>query len=250
MAKTNPISVIRIAIGFFFIITQSILFTPLFLIMLPSRHYRIRLGNLYGKTVAPFVFFALGVRLKINNEERLSQLYPAIYLSNHSSQIDPVIAIKLTPFGGCGVAKKEIASIPFFGWSYRMSGHLLIDRGDREKAIASLEDLNQAVQSMNLGVWIWPEGTRSKDGRLLRFKKGFAHIALATKLPIVPLIVKGAHKRWPSRSFRINPGSIEIDVLEAISTKDWNIETLDKHIEEIRNIYLQHLPEDQLPLPT
>jgi len=248
MSKTDPISFLRIAIGFFFIIVQSILMTPLFLLFLPSRHYRIRIGNLYGKTVTPFIFFALGVRLEIKHKDRLNGQYPAIYLSNHSSQIDPLIAIKLAPFGGCGVAKKEVASVPFFGWSYRLSGHLLLDRSNREKAIASMAELSQDVKKYNLGVWIWPEGTRSKTGRLIPFKKGFVHMAIATGLPIVPIIVKQAHKRWPSKSFKIDPGVIEIDVLEAISTKDWRPETVEQHVEQVRNIYLEQLPEEQRPL--
>jgi lysophosphatidate acyltransferase len=248
MQKKDPLSILRIAIGFLLVCIQTVIFTPLFLIILPSRHYRIRLGNLYGKIVAPLIFLILGVRFNIKNKERLNQSYPAIYLSNHSSQLDPLIAIKFAPFGACGIAKKEIASIPFFGWSYLMSGHLLIDRSDRKKAIASLKELNLAIKKMNLGVWIWPEGTRSRDGRLLTFKKGFAHIAIQTGLPIVPIVIADAHKRWPSKSMKINAGEVHMQILEPISTENWTTENLSQHIEDIRNIFLEHLPKEQRPI--
>lgn len=248
MQKKDPTGVLRISLGFLLVCINSLIFMPLFLIMLPSRHYRVRLGNLYGKTVAPFVFFTLGIRLNIKNKESLNQAYPAIYLSNHSSQLDPVIAINLAPFGACGVAKKEIASVPFFGWSYLMAGHLLIDRSNREKAISSLKELNQAIKRMNLGVWIWPEGTRSRNGRLLAFKKGFAHIAIQTRLPIVPIVITDAHKRWPSKSMTIDTGDVHIQILEPISTEGWTQENLAQHIEDVRNIFIQHLPEEQRPI--
>lgn len=249
MPKTDPISIFRIALGFSCIAIQSLIMTPLFILFLPSRYHRIRLGNLYGKTVVPFILIALGTRFRIKNKEKLDGQFPAIYLSNHSSQIDPLIAIKLAPFGACGVAKKEIASVPFFGWTYRLSGHLLLDRSNRESAIASMAKLNEAIKQFRLGVWIWPEGTRSRDGRLLPFKKGFAHMALATGLPVVPIVVTQAQNRWPSKSLKINPGDVHIEVLDAIPTTDWTEENIEEHVQKVWEIYVQHLPEDQKPPP-
>ena len=224
------------------------IYIPLMVLFLPSRYIRIRMGNLYGKIVGPTVLRAIGMKGTVINRERINANYPAIYLSNHTSQLDPLIAIWICPFGGCGVAKKEIANIPFFGWVYRLAGHLLIDRSSPEKAISSMKELCRLVKQLNLGVWIWPEGTRSLDGRLLKLKKGFAHMAIETKLPIVPIVVREAQHRWPSKTMLLYPGDYEIEVLPRVETSGWSVDTLDQHIAEIELIYNENLPPEQQSL--
>jgi 1-acyl-sn-glycerol-3-phosphate acyltransferase len=248
--KRQITSIIRYAIGFTIMSIFSAFYLPLMCLFLPSRYIRIRMGNLYGKIVGPMVLRSIGMKALVKNRERINANYPAIYLSNHTSQLDPLIAIWICPFGGCGIAKKEIASIPFFGWTYRLAGHLLIDRSSPERAIASMKELSHLVDKLNLGVWIWPEGTRSLDGRLLPLKKGFVHMAIETGLPIVPIVVRDAHLRWPSKTKLLYPGDYEIEVLEKVETKDWTKESIDQHIAQIYQIYCQNLSEDQLPLLT
>ena len=97
-----------------------------------------------------------------------------------------------------------------------------------------MNGLSKIVKKNNLSIWIWPEGTRSEDGKLLPFKKGFAHLALATKLPIVPVILRDAYKRWPAKSMNFYPGEAEVNILDPIHTDKWKKDSLDKHIEEVR----------------
>ncbi len=227
---------LRIAASFVLVSSGAVLYLLLSLLLLPWRPLRIRIGNLYGKTFAPPVARILGVRTRVRHRERLAESRPAIYVTNHTSVLDVLIAMWLCPMGGCGIAKKEIARIPFFGWAYRLSGHLLIDRGDREGAIAALAATAELVRRHRLSIWIWPEGTRSRDGRLLSFRKGFVHLALATGLPVVPLVLHGAHERLPDRSFTLIPGELEVEVLEPIDTRSWKPETVDEHVEQVHGI--------------
>lgn len=235
------ISWIKLGIGFAALSVFSTVYMPLFLLFLPSRKRRIQLGNIYGKIISPIVLFILGTRLKLIGKENLHATYPAIYLSNHSSQLDPLVAIQIAPIGGCGVAKKEILSVPFFGWAYRLAGHLTLDRSNRESAIRSMQEMGEIMKANNIGVWIWPEGTRSVDGTLLPFKKGFAHIALQTKLPIVPLVVRGAHELWQNKTFVVRSGTFTIEALPPISTEDWTEDNLEAHIESIEDVYRKAL---------
>ena len=131
--------------------------------------------------------------------------------------------------------------IPFFGLAYWLAGHLLIDRGNNAKAVASMKKLSDFVKAKDLSIWIWPEGTRSLDGKLIPFKKGFVHLALATGLPVVPVIVHGAHKVWPAKTMQFYPGEVKIEVLDPIKTDDWNRETVDKHVEEVRSFMAKAL---------
>lgn len=225
----------------------AVLYLLLSLLLLPWRPLRIRIGNLYGKAVAPSVARILGVRTLVRHRNRLAASSPAIYITNHTSALDGFMAMWLCPVGGCGIAKQEITRIPFFGWAYWLSGHLLIDRSDREGAIAALTATAEFVRRQRLSIWIWPEGTRSRDGRLLPFRKGFAHLAIATGLPVVPVVLHGAHQRLPDRSFRIFPGEIEVEVLESIDTQSWKVETIEKHVEQVQEIVCRALRPAQRP---
>ena len=104
-----------------------------------------------------------------------------------------------------------------------------------------MKKLSDFVKAKGLSIWIWPEGTRSLDGKLIPFKKGFVHLALATGLPVVPVIVHGAHKVWPAKTMQFYPGEVKIEVLDPIKTNDWNRETVDKHVEEVRNFMAKAL---------
>ena len=99
-----------------------------------------------------------------------------------------------------------------------------------------MDKLTKFVNDKDLSIWIWPEGTRSMDGKLISFKKGFVHLALATKLPVVPVILHGAHERWPAKTMQFYPGEVKVEVLDSIETGDWNKETIDEHIETVRNV--------------
>jgi len=239
---------IRLIVGFGWVALMSIPLLMASLIFLPSRSIRIRLGNLYGKLVGPVIAWLTGTETIIENQELLDRNAPAIFVTNHTSALDVFIGMWQCPMGGCGVAKKQIAKVPFFGWAYKLSGHLLIDRESRERAIASLAELAQVVRNHKLSIWIWPEGTRSRDGRLMTFKKGFVHMAIATGLPVVPVVLLNAHHRWPGRTYQFYPGTLRVKILDAIDTSDWTMETVDKHLMSVWNEFYEALGQDQRPL--
>lgn len=240
-------ALLRYALGFLVVMLFSIPYIFVVLLLLPWRKARIKMGNRYGKIIGPTVTRITGTRPTIHNKERLEGQKPAIYVTNHSSELDPFLAMWMCPMGGCGIAKKSIGRVPFFGWAYRLSGHLLIDRSNREKAIASMSEVSDIVRQHKLSIWIWPEGTRARDGRLLPFKKGFAHLAISTGLPIVPVVTHNAHKRWPSRSLRMYPGPLEVDVLPSIDTSNWSTDTLEEHIRQVRQVFIDTLDPSQHP---
>ena len=235
--KVNIISLsVRFIIGFVWLSFWSLISIGLMIICLPFRNIRIKLGNLTGKIIGPVVTRITGTKINYSNYSKIHETKPAIYIMNHASALDIFVGMALCPYGGCGVGKKEIVKIPFFGQVYWLSGHLLIDRSNRKKAIDSMNKLSKQVIDYNLSIWIWPEGTRNKDGKLLPFKKGFAHLALATKLPVVPVILHDAHKRWPAKSMNFYPGECQVDILDPINTDSWKRDSIDEHIEYVRGI--------------
>ena len=137
--RIGPISLtLRFTIGFLWLTFWSLTTISLMLLALPFRSLRVRIGNFCGKMIGPVVSRLVGAKIINPDSEKLNTLKPAIFVSNHASALDIFIGMALCPYGGCGVAKKEILRIPFFGIAYWLAGHLLIDRGDNPKAIASM----------------------------------------------------------------------------------------------------------------
>ena len=242
------VSLLRFSLGFLIVAVGSVIAFTLAIPLIPWRTARIKLCNFYGKTVGRAVIACAGATPLVRNPERLDASMPAIFIANHTSTLDAFISIWLCPYGGCGVFKKEIAWIPFFGQLLLLSGHLLLDRRNTGRAVDALKDVAALVKAKRLGIWIMPEGTRSRDGRLLPFKKGFVHMAIATGLPIVPVAIHGAHRNWPLGQLNFQPMTLEIDVLPAIDTRSWKEETAADHAAHVHEVLKAALKEDQQPL--
>ena len=240
--KIGPISfLLRFVLGFTWLTLWSTVCMTLMILALPFRTLRIKIGNFCGKMIGPFITRIVGTKLINPDSQKLKNSGPAIYVTNHTSALDIFISMAICPYGGCGIGKKEVVRIPFFGWAYWLSGHLLIDRGNREKAVASMNKLSKFVNDKKLSIWIWPEGTRSMDGKLIPFKKGFVHLALATGLPIIPVIFHGAHKRWPAKTMQFYPGEVRVEVLNPIDTKDWNKDNIEAHVNQVKSVMSEAL---------
>ena len=227
---------LRFTIGFVWLGFWSLLCMCLMILALPFRSLRVRIGNFCGKIIGPVVSRLVGAKVINPDSKKLTDSAPAIFVTNHSSALDVFIGMALCPYGGCGVGKKEILKIPFFGQAYWLAGHLLIDRGNNAKAIASMAKLSNFVKTKDLSIWIWPEGTRSMDGKLIGFKKGFVHLALQTGLPIVPVMLHGANEVWPAKTMQFYPGNVEVEVLDPIKTDKWRKDSVNDHVEHVRSI--------------
>ena len=242
-------SFLRVLIGLLVLAPSATVCFTLALLLLPSRIARIKLGNYYGKFIGRVVIWLAGAKLEILNKEGLDGSFPAIYIANHTSSFDAFLSIWLCPVGGCGVMKKEVAKIPFFGWAYLLSGHLRIDRSKHAKAVAGMADMARVVKKHRLGIWIMPEGTRSLTGRLLPLKAGFVHMAIATGLPVVPVILHNVHHVWPLGGLHVTGGPLKIEVLAPIATGAWKAETAQRHAEEVHDVMAAALSPEQRPLP-
>ena len=241
-------SMVRTTIGFSLIALGSTICFTIALFLLPSQPARIKLCNYYGKTVGYAIMRIVGARPIVTNRERIDAAYPAIYVANHTSMLDAFVSIWLCPVGGCGVFKRQILFIPFFGQLLFLSGHLRIDRADRGKSIAAFAEIARLVKKDRLAIWIMPEGTRSRDGRLLPLKLGFVHLAIATGLPIVPMVFHDAHRIWPWGKLRYRPADFRVDVLEPISTVGWTEENARDHATLVHDAMASALDKGQKPL--
>jgi 1-acyl-sn-glycerol-3-phosphate acyltransferase len=242
-------SLVRFLFGFTWLALCSTIVVIVLILLLPSRVARVHVCNFYGKVIGRTITWFAGVTPNVSNRDGLDASMPAIYVSNHTSTLDLFIGIWLCPYGGCGVLKKQVTHVPFFGQLALLSGHLLIDRANKDKAVEALKDTASFVKKHKLGIWIMPEGTRSRDGHLLPFKKGFVHMAIATGIPVVPVVVHGAHKNWEKGTFAFKPMTLDIEVLPPIDTSSWKEETAGEHADQVHAIFAKALRDDQKPHP-
>ncbi len=198
--------------------------------------------NVYGalNSVADVATSVGGIILNVEGEENMWKTRPAVFIFNHQSYADMIVAIKLTKKDTVAIAKKEIKKFPVFGKILEEAGTIFIDRRNHIKTIDALKP---AVDGLKKGISlvIFPEGTRSFDYTLGNFKKGAFHIAMQAGVPIVPVVIKNSRDIMPRGTLTIIPGIINIKVLDPIPTIDWKVEILDDKISEIRNLYLEEL---------
>ncbi len=242
------VAVVKILLGGVVMASAVFVQICILIVLLPSRNLRIRSCNYWGKVTGRILMWLSGCPISVQGWEHLDRDRQAIYACNHTSVFDAFLPLFLSPIGTVGVVKKEIIYYPFFGQMYLLSGHLRIDRTNREAAIRSLQGLAADVERFKLSMWLFPEGTRARDGRLLPLKKGIVHQAIATGLPVVPVVVAGAHKAWASDGLAVRPEPMDIQVLPPISTEGWSKDTIDDHLYEIWDAMRQALPDDQQPV--
>lgn len=187
---------------------------------------------------------AAGIQLAVKGEEHLWSHRPAVFILNHQSNADFLIAAKLIRKGARGVAKKELQKMPIIGQMLMASGTIFLDRADKEK---SIEALKPAVESLKSGtsVVIFPEGTRSYDYTLGKFKKGAFHLAMQAGVPLVPIVLKNAHDAMPRGSNIFKPTLVEVVVFPPVLTNDWTPENMNERIEEVRNLFLKELGQTE-----
>jgi 1-acyl-sn-glycerol-3-phosphate acyltransferase len=145
-----------------------------------------------------------GVKVEIQGLEHLRPGRNYIFMANHASNLDPPVLIPVVP-GRCSVlVKKELFRIPILGTGMRVADLVPVDRSDREAAI---ESVNAAVKVLQQGLHmvIFPEGTRSVDGRMLPLKKGPFHLAMESGVPVVPVTLLGTFEAWPKTRFALRP---------------------------------------------
>jgi len=141
---------------------------------------------------------------------------PLVVVANHQSWFDVFALAAYLPAKARFVAKEELGRIPIFGNAWKSCGHISVDRTDRKQAVRSLQEAGQRVREEKLAMILFPEGTRSPDGRLLPFKKGAFVLAIETGVPIVPVGISGTRDVMAKGSFRIRSADITIRVGEPI----------------------------------
>ncbi|MDG2048650.1 MAG: lysophospholipid acyltransferase family protein [Myxococcota bacterium] len=192
---------------------------------------------------------AAGIRLRVEGAERL-KTRPAIFTLNHQSGIDPILVCALLRENFVAVAKSGIRKNPVLGPAFTFAGTVFVERGSGQEAERALRPAVEACAA-GLALAIAPEGTRSAGQAVGRFKKGVVHLALATGVPLIPIVIHNAGNILPRGGFIMRRGEVYVQVLEPIPTEDWTPANLDTEIEALEQRYRDtlNMPEDAAESP-
>jgi 1-acyl-sn-glycerol-3-phosphate acyltransferase len=186
-----------------------------------------------------------GVRVRVEGLENVPRGV-CIFVANHTSNSDPPAIVVAIPKRVSLLAKKEVFRLPILATAFRLAGLVPVDRGDRDAAAASVDRAVQALKS-GLSFLVYPEGTRSPDGRLLPFKKGTFVMAIEAGVPVVPVSVVGAHKVMRKGEWAIHPGEIVVKFQPPVDASQYTLEQRGELLERVQAAVAAGLPEDQQP---
>jgi 1-acyl-sn-glycerol-3-phosphate acyltransferase len=193
-------------------------------------------ASLWSRMIARTV----GARVSVYGAERLRAGESYVFLSTHQSYMDIPVMLGYMPAQLRIAAKREVFMIPFLGWHMRRAGHISINRGSTEEAVAALR---RAAREIRPGVspFLYPEGTRSRDGHLQPFKKGGFRLALESRLPVVPVTIVGTRQLLPRDSLVFRPGPVAMYLGEPIQTRGLGESDLPALMQKVRDAMTQHL---------
>jgi 1-acyl-sn-glycerol-3-phosphate acyltransferase len=188
---------------------------------------------------------AAGIKIEMTGLENIPPGRSCIFMCNHVSNLDPPVVLPLLPGRSSVLLKKELMNIPILGKAMRLAKFVPVERGNRRDAAqASVEAAADALRS-GLHILVYPEGTRSRDGRLSTFKKGPFFLAKETQAPIVPIALSGTQTMMHKGSNAIVPGLARIQMLPAVEPS--NYETREELLLAVRSAIAEALPPEMKP---
>lgn len=222
---------------FFLMLSISTPLIVLFLILSAGKA-----TNWLIQTFGPFMAYptlwTLGIKFKVKQHGELPKT-SVIYTINHSSTLDLLTMIALGMPRIRFVAKWELQYNPLFFIIGRGTGQVFIQREKSEQAVRKLQNTYDRLRRDNLSIMVAPEGSRKHPGVIGPFKKGAFRMAIDLGFPIVPIYFEGNQELSLGGSLMSKSGTITAHIHKPIETSHWKLETIDEHIEELRNKYLE-----------
>jgi 1-acyl-sn-glycerol-3-phosphate acyltransferase len=208
--------------GWVVLLYASVTMVFFFLVSLPVM-ILTRSGDLpiwFGRRAwGPWGLLLAGARVEVLRRPALPD-GPLVFASNHESALDIWVLFKELPRSFRFIAKQELFKIPMFGWYLSLGGHIAVDRANHARAIHSLRRAGAAVRA-GTSLVVFPEGTRSRDGRVHPFKKGPFVVAMEAGVPVVPVAISGSGRVTPKNVVAVVPGTIRVAIGDPVEPRQF-----------------------------
>ncbi len=185
------------------------------------------------------ILWVAGAKLVVKGLQNIDFKQQYVFIGNHQSHFDVLTVFSGIPMVLRFLTKKELFKIPLFGWALTAVGMIKIDRANHEESVRSMNEALELMRKNKISLVVFPEGTRSPDGKLGSFKKGGFIIAIKGKIPLVPVSISGSRFVLPKYSMRAKPGIIKMVIGEPIDTSHFTYinrdELMTKTIDTIKN---------------
>jgi 1-acyl-sn-glycerol-3-phosphate acyltransferase len=239
---------IRTAVGavrtFLAVLFLVVLMPPAALIAFPWTFITGRVGFLYfiGMGLAHWTARIAGAKIKLAGFDKIDPAGTYIFMSNHVSNLDPPVLVPLIPRRTSVLAKKELWRIPILGKALDLAEIVPVERRNRDAARQSIKRAGEVMRH-GINMTIYPEGTRSPDGRLLPFKKGPFHLAAETGFPIVPVTILGTEEMLPKGRTIVKSGTATLVFHPPVDPKQFSAR--EELMEAVRQAINSALPAER-----
>ena len=234
---------IRTALIILWVVLSTVVFGIIAIII----SFFSRTGNpvhIVARIWAKCILIVSGIKVNIKGFSNIDPAHSYIYMCNHQSNFDIPVLLGCLPVQFRWLAKAELFKIPIFGRAMRGAGYVAIDRFNRQSAFNSISEVSQKMKN-GVSVMIFPEGTRSKDGKIGSFKKGGFIMAVDSRVPIIPLVIRGTRSIMEKGNLRINPGDVSMQIGQPVETATYTRETKDDLIESVRGVICENFKRDE-----
>ena len=184
-------------------------------------------GRILGSIVkywARTIFKTMNINVRVIGLDKLDRNADYIFAPNHASSLDIPLILGFLPFWIVPISKIELKWIPFLGWAMQAAGHVFVDRRDHEKAMLSIAKIKNSLLKNPRSILIFPEGSRTNNGKVNQFKTGGLSIGISTKISIVPVAIEGTFESLSKHSKKFVNKLLTINIGSPVDTRKYSLD--------------------------
>ena len=202
----------------------TILFGVAVILFSPFDYKKGRILGFIVKYWAKTIFKTMNINVRVVGLNKLNRNADYIFAPNHASSLDIPLILGFLPFWIVPISKIELKWIPFLGWAMQAAGHVFVDRRDHEKAMLSIAKIKNSLLKNPRSILIFPEGSRTNDGKVNQFKTGGLSIGISTKISIVPVAIDGTFESLSKHSKKFVNKLLTINIGSPVDTRKYSLD--------------------------
>ena len=202
----------------------TILFGVAVILFSPFDYKKGRILGFIVKYWAKTIFKTMNINVRVIGLDKLDRNADYIFAPNHASSLDIPLILGFLPFWIVPISKIELKWIPFLGWAMQAAGHVFVDRRDHEKAMLSIAKIKNSLLKNPRSILIFPEGSRTNDGKVNKFKTGGLSIGISTEIPIVPIAIDGTFESLSKNSKKFVNKLLTINIGSPVDTRKYSLD--------------------------